>query len=256
MLANLRMPQFPPSSGAPRKTARARTQLMRSWAFVAFIGATATLLVSGAPLADKVVAWADSVRRGAGRVRQFVSRGVLLGAASEIRKLENDVKSFRAMIEERRRAKTTPPSSEEKPAATPPPSDYSTGLEQVLVNTTFTPKRCGRVAKPGHRLRLQFLGKLLKTDKMFASSFHTGSVPKKVILGDPDEIQGWAQGLRGMCEGERRSIMIPWRQAYGDKGDAGMGVPPRADLVFFVELVSVSERPARGFEHLVSSQEL
>ena len=45
-------------------------------------------------------------------------------------------------------------------------------------------------------------------------------------------------GLDGMCEGERRRIMVPWDMGYGVKGTKG--VPPYSDLQYDFELVELS----------------
>ena len=44
-------------------------------------------------------------------------------------------------------------------------------------------------------------------------------------------------GLLGVCVGEKRRIHIPANLAYGKIGD-GKNVPPGADLVYDVEVVS------------------
>ncbi|KAA0165117.1 hypothetical protein FNF31_02133 [Cafeteria roenbergensis] len=140
--------------------------------------------------------------------------------------------------------------SEELASAT----EFDTGAA-FSVNTTFKPKRCsGQLASPGHRVRIHYVGKFVHDSKVFASSFHTGSVPYRMVLGDPSELEAWNVGIEGMCPNERRSIVSPWNMAYGAKGNAKVGVPPKADVKFFIELVSVSERPAPGFSHLAKSR--
>jgi peptidylprolyl isomerase len=62
-------------------------------------------------------------------------------------------------------------------------------------------------------------------------------------------IPGFDQGFEGMKIGGKRRIFIPWQLAYGAKGRPGPdaahpGIPPKADLIFDVELVDVSELPA------------
>lgn len=49
-------------------------------------------------------------------------------------------------------------------------------------------------------------------------------------------IQGWEQGLQGICVGEVRMLTIPPSLAYGDAGAGGI-IPPGATLKFKVELV-------------------
>jgi peptidylprolyl isomerase len=62
-------------------------------------------------------------------------------------------------------------------------------------------------------------------------------------------IPGFDQGFYGMKVGGKRRLFIPWQLAYGAKGRPGPdaahpGIPPKADLIFDVELVDVAEMPA------------
>jgi hypothetical protein len=54
-------------------------------------------------------------------------------------------------------------------------------------------------------------------------------------------IPGWVEALRTMKKGERRWLIVPSALAYGDRGFDRMTVPPRADLVFDLELVDFSK---------------
>ena len=69
-------------------------------------------------------------------------------------------------------------------------------------------------------------------------------------------IPGFDAGLAGMRIGGQRRIFIPWQLAYGLRDQparpspaAGVpgfpGIPPKSDLIFDVELVDVTEMPAR-----------
>lgn len=63
-------------------------------------------------------------------------------------------------------------------------------------------------------------------------------------------IPGFDQGFSGMKIGGKRRLFIPWQLAYGAKGRQGPdaahpGIPPKADLIFDVELVEVSDLPAQ-----------
>jgi peptidylprolyl isomerase len=61
-------------------------------------------------------------------------------------------------------------------------------------------------------------------------------------------IPGFDQGFAGMKIGGKRRIFIPWQLAYGAKGRPGPdaahpGIPPKADLIFDVELVDATDMP-------------
>lgn len=61
-------------------------------------------------------------------------------------------------------------------------------------------------------------------------------------------ISGFDQGFGGMKVGGKRRLFIPWQLAYGARGRPGPnasnpGIPPKADLIFDIELVDVSDMP-------------
>ncbi|MDR3738736.1 MAG: FKBP-type peptidyl-prolyl cis-trans isomerase [Terracidiphilus sp.] len=63
-------------------------------------------------------------------------------------------------------------------------------------------------------------------------------------------IPGFDQGFTGMKIGGKRRLFIPWQLAYGAKGRPGPdaahpGIPPKADLIFDIELVDVTDMPSR-----------
>jgi hypothetical protein len=51
-------------------------------------------------------------------------------------------------------------------------------------------------------------------------------------------VEAWNKGLVGMCEGERRRLIVPWDLGYGTKG--GKGVPPYSELQYDFELQELS----------------
>lgn len=61
-------------------------------------------------------------------------------------------------------------------------------------------------------------------------------------------VPGFDQGFDGMHVGGKRRLFIPWQMAYGAKGHPtgdpqNPGIPPKADLIFDVELVDMMDVP-------------
>jgi peptidylprolyl isomerase len=127
----------------------------------------------------------------------------------------------------------------------------------------------GADAEPGKLYKVQYTGWLAADGHKFDSSYDHPRAPVldkdgKPVLdadgkpkqGDPQPlsfpqgfgrlIPGWDQGFYGMKVGGKRRLFIPWQLAYGARGRPGPdaahpGIPPKADLIFDVELVDISD---------------
>lgn len=75
----------------------------------------------------------------------------------------------------------------------------------------------------------------LSDGTQFDSSYDRGAPATFPLSG---VIAGFSEGILGMKEGGNRVIYIPWALGYGANGHPGV-IPPRADLVFTVELIKV-----------------
>ncbi|XP_051960960.1 peptidyl-prolyl cis-trans isomerase FKBP2-like [Xyrauchen texanus] len=98
---------------------------------------------------------------------------------------------------------------------------------------------CPIKSRKGDVLNMHYTGKL-EDGTEFDSSIPRNQ-PFTFTLGTGQVIKGWDQGLLGMCEGEKRKLVIPSELGYGDRG-APPKIPGGATLIFEVELISIERK--------------
>lgn len=98
----------------------------------------------------------------------------------------------------------------------------------------------GAEAAPGQFLTVQYTGWLATTGEKFDSSLDHGE-PFTFPQGSHRVIPGWDQGFAGMKVGGKRRLFVPYQLAYGESGRDP--IPPKADLIFDVELLAASDTP-------------
>jgi FKBP-type peptidyl-prolyl cis-trans isomerase len=115
------------------------------------------------------------------------------------------------------------------------------GVEQMQVTDLVVGN--GAEAVAGKNVTVHYSGWLYdpaqpeSKGKPFDSSRDAGR-PFTFPLGAGQVIAGWDQGVQGMKVGGQRRLVIPHHLAYGERGAGGV-IPPRASLVFDVELLDV-----------------
>mmetsp|Transcript_43532 Transcript_43532/g.170351 ORF Transcript_43532/g.170351 Transcript_43532/m.170351 type:complete len:189 (-) Transcript_43532:1955-2521(-) len=110
-------------------------------------------------------------------------------------------------------------------------------VTELKIDVTFTPDSCETKAAKGDSVAVHYTGKLVDGTE-FDSSLKRND-PLKLTVGVGQVIQGWDEGLLGMCEGEKRTLTIPPNKAYGERGVPG-AIPKNAVLIFDVEMVSIT----------------
>ncbi|MEL7472572.1 MAG: FKBP-type peptidyl-prolyl cis-trans isomerase [Planctomycetota bacterium] len=93
----------------------------------------------------------------------------------------------------------------------------------------------GDECAPGATVDVHYRGTLMDGTE-FDSSYGRG---ESVEFPLGRLIQGWQEGIPGMKVGGKRKLTIPWSKGYGEHGSPP-SIPPRADLVFEIELLGVS----------------
>jgi peptidylprolyl isomerase len=94
----------------------------------------------------------------------------------------------------------------------------------------------GKEAKAEDTIAVNYVG-YLENGQKFDSSYDRKK-PFILQVGVGQVIKGWDLGIIGMKEGGKRRLFIPSALGYGEQG-AGNVIPPNANLIFDVELLSI-----------------
>jgi peptidylprolyl isomerase len=89
---------------------------------------------------------------------------------------------------------------------------------------------------------VRYTGWLTDGTKFDSSYDHPGGEPITFPAGAHRVIPGWDTGFQGMHVGGKRRLFIPYQLAYGEAGKPPV-IPAKSDLIFDIELVSVSDKP-------------
>jgi hypothetical protein len=98
----------------------------------------------------------------------------------------------------------------------------------------------GAPASAGKKFTVHYTGWL--TDNTKFDSSRDRNEPFSFVQGRKQVIAGWDIGFEGMKVGGKRKLFIPYQLAYGEAGTGP--IPPKAELIFEVELLKVEDVPA------------
>lgn len=131
------------------------------------------------------------------------------------------------------------PSFAEKPKAPKAKPPVLTCKTTTKSGLSYTAIKAGKGEKPGtdSRVVVNYTGRLKSDGK----EFDAGEAAKFKVTG---VIPGFSEGLQLMQPGGKYRICIPAALGYGEAG-AGADIPPNADLVFEVDLISFTTPPPK-----------
>ncbi|XP_047126828.2 peptidyl-prolyl cis-trans isomerase FKBP9 [Hydra vulgaris] len=102
---------------------------------------------------------------------------------------------------------------------------------KLKIEITHEAKECPLRSQQDDKIEWYYKGTFLD-----GTEFHSGMFT--ATLGHGHVITGVDQGMRGMCVGDKRRLIIHSDWAYGDEGRPGT-IPPKATLVFDVEMKNI-----------------
>ncbi|KAK6620821.1 FK506-binding protein 2A [Polyplax serrata] len=117
--------------------------------------------------------------------------------------------------------------------------DVESEVKKLQIGIRKRVENCSIKSRRGDLLHIHYTG-TLEDGTEFDSSLPRGE-PFTFTLGSGQVIRGWDQGLMGMCEGEKRKLVIPSSLGYGESG-APPKIPGGATLIFEVELVKLNRK--------------
>ncbi|WP_353062906.1 FKBP-type peptidyl-prolyl cis-trans isomerase [Tunturibacter psychrotolerans] len=131
-----------------------------------------------------------------------------------------------------------------KPATTPPNIPKVVGIPKPLFTLRYIDSKIGTGAPAEERkyYTVHYTGWLTNGTKFDSSFDHPGGEPITFPYGAHRVIIGWDTGFQGMHVGGKRRLFVPYQLAYGESGRPPV-IPAKADLIFDVELVSMSDTP-------------
>ena len=114
--------------------------------------------------------------------------------------------------------------------------EQEAGLPSLEIDYLTPQIECNRKTKNGDTISMHYAGTLWTTSEQFDSSYSRGQ-PLTFELGAGRVIKGWDEGLKDMCVGEKRRLIIPPHLAYGDRSVGP--IPAGSVLVFETELMGI-----------------
>ena len=112
------------------------------------------------------------------------------------------------------------------------------GARETPAGLRFLVRKAGtgtETPQPGQTVSVHYEATFLDGTK-FDNSYDNGRGPFNFTYGTGAVILGWDYALATMKRGEKRTLIVPYWLAYGEKGIRGK-IEPKATLIFELELL-------------------
>src|ERR1700722_8336599 len=131
-----------------------------------------------------------------------------------------------------------------KPATTPPNIPKVVVIPKPLFTLRYIDTKIGTGAPAEERkyYTVHYTGWLTDGTRFDSSFDHPGGEAMTFPYGAHRVIMGWDTGFQGMRIGGKRRLFVPYQLAYGESGRPPV-IPAKANLIFDVELVAMSDTP-------------
>jgi len=135
------------------------------------------------------------------------------------------------------------PTTQSAPATSQPAGEKVVTPEGLTI-IKVAPGDDSGAAKQGDLVFVHYEGWLTNGTRFDGSRDHAEYAENGIDfpLGAGKVIKGWDLGVEGMKIGEKRTLLIPFQLAYGDRA-VGSVIPPKSDLKFDIQLVGIIRRP-------------
>uniref|UniRef100_A0A8C9VTS2 peptidylprolyl isomerase n=1 Tax=Scleropages formosus TaxID=113540 RepID=A0A8C9VTS2_SCLFO len=121
--------------------------------------------------------------------------------------------------------------------------DFHNPKDTVEIRVTQKPEECNLTSAANDLIRYRYNCSLLDGTLIYSSDHQ--EKPPETVLGTFRVIEGLDEGLRDMCVGERRVVIVPPHLGHGENG--ARDVPGSAVLLFELELTHIQKGVPEGY---------
>lgn len=162
----------------------------------------------------------------------------LVQAQGAVQAIRGAAEGIEKQVEDKQSPLTAGPADRlEKTAPGKIDSDAAREFTETKSGLKYRVLRKGNDKKPTANDSVEVHYKGWLDDKsIFDSSYRRA---KSISFPLKGVIPGWTEGMQLIGEGGMIELLIPYQLGYGERGTPGGPIPPRAQLHFVVELISV-----------------